>query len=79
MSQEEQLTTNFFLPSIDYAICFLKDRFEQMHTVDAIFDFLRNQENLLREYEHNRLPSACQKFYKTMADINLSEINDELK
>ena len=29
MSQEDQLTTNFFLPLIDHAICFLQDRFEQ--------------------------------------------------
>ena len=64
---------------IDRAICFLKDRFEQMHTVDAIFDFLSNQKNLLQEYEHNRLPSACQNFYETMGDINLPEINDELE
>ena len=52
MSQEDQPITNFFLPLIDHAICFLKDRFEQMHPVGAIFDFLYHQEKLLQEYEH---------------------------
>ena len=50
-----------------------------MHTVGAIFDFLYNQENLLREYDYNRLPIACQNSYKTMQDIDPLEVNDELK
>ena len=45
MSQEDQLTTNF-LPLIDYTICFLQDRFEQMRTMGAIFDFHCNQKDL---------------------------------
>ena len=49
-----------FLPLIDLAICYSIDRFEQMCTVEAIFDLLCNQENLLRECEHNRLSTACQ-------------------
>ena len=66
MSQEDQLKANFFLPLTDHAICCLIDRFEQMRTVGAIFDLFYNQENLLREYEHNRLPTACQNLYKAI-------------
>ena len=46
MSQRDQLTTNF-LPLIDYAKCFLQDRFEQKHTVGTIFDFHCNQKDLV--------------------------------
>ena len=56
---------------------FLKDHFEQMHTVGPILNFLYYQENLSRECEHNRLPSACQKFHKTMGDVDSMEMNDE--
>ena len=79
MSQEDQLGGNFFLPTIDYALCCLMDRFEQMGTVAAIFDFLCNHENLLREYEHDCFPAACQNFCKTMGGIDPLEINDELE
>ena len=58
----------------------LIDHFEQMRRVDVIFDFLYNQENLLREYDHNRLLTACQNMYKTMGNIfDPLEINDELE
>ena len=50
-----------------------------MCTVSAIFDFLYNQENLLRECEHNRLPSAGQNLWKAMGDIDPPERNDELE
>ena len=43
------------------------------------FIFLYNQENLLREYDYNRLPTACQNLYKTMRDIDSLEISDELE
>ena len=43
----------------------------------AIFDFLCNYENLLQEYGHNRLPNACQNFYKTMGEIEPLEMNDD--
>ena len=49
-----------------------------MHTVGAIYDLLCNQENLLREYEHYRLPSACQHFYK-MGDIDPMKMSNELE
>ena len=78
MSQEDQFKANVFLPLIDHAICCLIDRFEQMHTVSAVFDFLYNQENLLREYQHNPLPSVCQNLYKAMRDIDPLKINNEL-
>ena len=70
MSQEGQFKANFFLSLIDHAICCLIDRFVQMHTTGAIFDFFCNQENLLREHDHNRIPSACQNLCKTMGDID---------
>ena len=50
-----------------------------MHTVGAIFDFPYNQENLLRECEHNRIPSACQSLHKTMGDFGSVKMNDELE
>ena len=50
-----------------------------MRKMGAVFDFLYNQEDLLREYEHNRLPGACQNLFKTMGDIDSLKINDELK
>ena len=78
MSQVDQFKANFFLPLIDHAICVLQDRFEQMHTAGSIFDFFYYQENLSLEYEHNRIPSSCQNFYKTMGDIDSLEMNDEL-
>ena len=40
MSHKDQFKANFFLPLINQAICSLIDRFEQMHAVGAIFDFL---------------------------------------
>ena len=70
MSQEDQFKANFFLSLIDHAICCLVDRFEQMYTMGAIFHFFGNQENLLREYAHNRIPSASQNLCKTMGDID---------
>ena len=64
---------------IDHAICCLTNRFEQMRTVGAIFGFLGNQENLLRVYERNCLPTTCQNLHKTMGNIDPLKINDELK
>ena len=49
-----------------------------MHAVGTIFNYLYNQENILRQYEHNRLPSACQNFSKTMGDIDPWKMNDDL-
>ena len=43
----------------------------------VIFDFYCNQENVLREFEYNRLPNARQNFYKTMVDIEPLEMNDD--
>ena len=63
MSQEDQLTTNFFLPLIDCAICYLIDRYEEMHTVGAVFNFLYNKK------------SICEIIIKRIA----MEINDELE
>ena len=50
-----------------------------MHMAGAILDFHYNQKNLLPEYKHNRLHSACQNFYKTMGDIDSLETNNELE
>ena len=55
--------------------------------VNAIFDFYETvgaililiKTKLLREYEHNCLPSASQNFYKTMIGIESLEMNDEQK
>ena len=79
MSPEEKFKANFFLPLMDHALSSLKERFEQMHTVGAIFNFLYNQESLLQVYGHNRLLNACQKFYETMGDIDPVEMNEELE
>ena len=79
MSLEDQLIATSFLLLTDHAICCLVDRLEQMCTIGAKFNFLYNQENLLREYEHNSLPSARQNLYKTRGDIDPLEINNELE
>ena len=79
LNSEEKFKANFFLPLMDHALSSLKERFEQMHTVGAIFNFLYNQESLLQVYGHNRLLNACQKFYETMGDIDPVEMNEELE
>ena len=79
VSPEENFKANLFLPLMDHALSSLKERFEQMHTVGAIFNFLYNQESLLQVYGHNRLLNACQKFYETISDINPMEMNEELE
>ena len=47
--------------------------------VGAIFNFLYNQENLLREYEHNSIFRVCQTFTKNKEDICPLEMNNELE
>ena len=41
--------------------------------------FIAIKKNLSQTYEQNRLPSACQNFYKIMGDIDPLEMNDELE
>ena len=43
--------------------------------VSAIFNFLYNQENLLRETKYNRNSSASQNLYKTMGDSEPLKMN----
>ena len=69
--------TNFFLQLVDRAIESLKDRFTKMHDVVEIFNFLLNQQNLLKESECNSF-NACQKFEEKLGDIDSLEMKDEL-
>ena len=71
--------TNFFLQLVDRAIASLKDRFEQMHSVAEIFNFLFSQESLLKACDDNTLLDECISFNNTMGDIDPFELKDELK
>ena len=59
ISWEMKIKTNFFLPLIDCAIDFLKDRFVKTHNVAEIFSFLLNLQNLLKKSGLNWY-NACQ-------------------
>ena len=48
-----------------------------MHDVVEIFNFLLNQQNLLKESECNSF-NACQKFEEKLEDIDPLEMKDEL-
>ena len=54
LSQESQFKVNFFLHLVNHAIVSLNDRFEQMHFVTEIFNFLLNQKtsckHLMKKY-----------------------------
>ena len=76
-SEEMKFKTNFFLQLVDHAIESLKDRFTKMHDVVEIFNFLLNQQNLLKESECNSF-NACQKFEEKLGDIDPLEMKDEL-
>ena len=75
-SKEIKFKTNFFLQLVDHAIQSLKDRFTKMHDVVEIFNFLLNQQNLLKKSECNSF-NACQKFEEKLGDIDPLEMNDE--
>ena len=47
--------------------------------VGTIFNFLNHEENLLREFEHNRILSVCQNLYKIVRDVYPLKVNDELE
>ena len=76
-SEEMKFKTNFFLQLVDRAIESLKDRFTKMHDVVEIFNFLLNQQNLLKESECNSF-NSCQKFEEKLGDIDSLEMKDEL-
>ena len=48
-----------------------------MHDVVEIFNFLLNQQNLLKESECNSF-NDCEKFEEKLGDIDLLEMKDEL-
>ena len=51
--EEIKFKLNFFLPLIDHTIESFKDGFSKMPNVVEIFNFVLNQENLLKESESN--------------------------
>ena len=74
--QEYQFKANFFLPLIDYAICCLKDRFEQMHGVGAIFSFFTSTKILCESTSITVFLVRVKIFYIT---VNPLEMNDDLE
>ena len=75
--EEMKFKTNFFLQLVDHAIESLKDRFTKMHDEVEIFNFLLNQQNLLKESECNSF-NVCQKFEEKLGDIDPLEMKDGL-
>ena len=69
----------FFLQLVDRAIASLKDRFEQMHSLAKIFNFVFSQESLLKAFDDNILLDACISFNDTMGDTDPFELKYELK
>ena len=64
---------------VDRVFASVEDRFEQMHSVAEIFNFLVSQESLLKVSDGNTLLDACISFNDTMGDIDPLELKDELK
>ena len=55
-----KFNTNFFPQLVDHVIETLEDGFEKIHNVVPVFNFVLNQQNLLKESELN-LYNACRK------------------